>query len=172
MSFIIDIHSQKPYPANVLSNFYPTRFVMDVQEGQEGQEVSCMEAFLQSTKCPDVEYQKVIALMPAKQAKAVGAKYNWQQDGMLYWQGHQFSRYSIEYWRLLFRAYRKLCDDPIFASAVRSSGHAILLHSVGKWSMRKTCLTTWEFLILLYWCRAIIHRNDKRNTICSTNIHY
>lgn len=161
MQLFIDVHSKKPYPANALSNYFPHRFEMD------GLEITCMEAFLQSTKCPDIAFQKVICQkMTAKEAKAVGATYDWKSNGMLYWQGYQFSRYSMEYWRLLMRAYGKLCEVPAFQRAMSHSGHKILFHSVGRWSRKDTCLTTWEFLLLLYWCRIVIRKNKKENDKC------
>lgn len=154
-SLILDIHSTKDYPANVLSNFYPHRFTLD------GISIACMEGFLQSTKCPDPEYRKVICRMDARQAKDVGQTFHWQENGLLYWNGRSFSRYGPEYRKLLRRAYGALCDVPEFRQAILHTGSSLLGHSIGKWSRKETCLTTWEFLLLLYWCRTRLKRNFR-----------
>ena len=153
MRWIIDIHSRKPYPANVLSNFYPHHFRLD------GVEIHSMEGFLQSLKCcDDPQQQERICMLEGKEAKEAGSVYLWQQDGMLCWQGQTFSRYGQEYQTLLRRAYGQLCQVPDFACALRDSGCSMLWHAIGKWRRKDTCLTIWEFLSLLYWCRRCVRR--------------
>jgi hypothetical protein len=40
-----------------------------------------------------------------------------------------------------------------FAIALRDTGHCILWHSIGKLQKKQTCLTTFEFIRLLYRAR-------------------
>lgn len=153
MKMILDVHSKKPYPANVLSNFYPHHFCLD------GVEINSMEGFLQSLKCTDdPQAQRAICLMVGKEAKEAGSAFCWQADGMLCWQGQTFSRYGREYQALLRRAYGQLCEVPAFARALKCSGHRILWHSIGRWRRKDTCLTVWEFVGLLYWCRRRVRQ--------------
>ena len=153
MKAVIDVHSKNPYPANALSNFYPHHFFLD------GVEINSMEGFLQGLKCTDdSQYQQTICLMVGKEAKEAGSVFHWQENGMLCWQGQTFSRYGREYQALLRRAYGQLCSVPAFEDALKRSGRRILWHTIGKWRRKDTCLTVWEFVGLLYWCRRRVRK--------------
>lgn len=156
MGLLINIHSKGKYPANALSNFYPHAFRLD------GVPISCMEAFLQSLKFEDPYQQVAVCQMEAKEAKALGSQQHWQHDGMLYWQGVPFSRYKKGYRKLLERAYDALCKNPRFAEALRSTGCRPLLHTIGKWSRRSTCLTWWELCGLLGRKRRKLAKQARR----------
>lgn len=144
---IVDIHSKGKYPANALSNFAPHSFSLD------GVSIACMEAFLQSMKAPDTQEQARVCQMQAKDAKAYGDAHPWQSTGRLQWRGVSFSRYGREYQALLRRAYDAMLENEKFRQALIASGRRPLWHSIGKLWRRKTCLTTWELLRLLYRAR-------------------
>lgn len=139
MALFINIHSKGTYPANALSNFYPHSFRLD------GIPIVSMESFLQSLKFSDIEQQVEVCQMNARAAKELGSQQYWQEDGCLYWQGVRFSRYGKDYRGLLTRAYDALGRNPRFIKALQDSGHAILLHTIGKLSRHNTCLTVGEF---------------------------
>lgn len=148
----IDIHSKGAYPADALSNFAPHRFELD------GVQIACMEAFLQSLKAPTAGEQEAVCQMDAKAAKAYGETHPWQDTGVLQWRGRFFSRYGREYRTLLCRAYDALLENENFRQALRSSGHRPLKHSIGKLRRKDTCLTTLEFVGLLYRARRKVRR--------------
>jgi predicted NAD-dependent protein-ADP-ribosyltransferase YbiA (DUF1768 family) len=127
MLLFLDIHSKKPYPSCVLSNFAEHPFVLD------GVQVRCMEGLLQSLKVP-AEMQRDFCLLDARSAKELGSAYRWQENGAIFrWSGQHFSRFSKEYWNFLKRAYDAMVDqNSNFAAALLDSGHCILWHSIGK----------------------------------------
>lgn len=149
---VIDIYSKGAYPADALSNFAAHRFCLD------GVEISCMEAFLQSLKTADPAKQAAVCQMNAKEAKAFGEQHPWQDTGVLHWQGRPFSRYGGEYRKLLRRAYDAMLENDRFRQALLDSGHRLLSHSIGKLRKKDTCLTTFEFLGLLYRARRKARR--------------
>lgn len=148
MRLFVDVHSKKPYPSNALSNFAEHPFMLD------GIEIRCAEGLLQSLKVPP-SMQLEVCRMKARDAKSVGSLYDWRKNGAVFhWNGRYFSRYSREYYAFLKRAYDALVDQcEEYAQALRDSGHAVLWHSIGKLTRKNTCLTTIEFVTLLYRSR-------------------
>ena len=144
----LDVYSKKPYPSCALSNFAAHPFVLD------GVQVRSMESLLQSLKV-EPEKQREVCQLDAKAAKELGSTYNWQENGAVFhWNGSSFSRFSREYRKFLKRAYDAMVDgNKNFAIALRDTGHCILWHSTGKLSRKETCLTTFEFIRLLYRAR-------------------
>ena len=156
MKLYIDVHSKKPYPSCALSNFAEHPFRLD------GIDIRCMEGLLQSLKAPQ-ERQQEFCQMDARTAKEAGSCMNWQSNGAVFhWSGHCFSRYSREYRSFLNRAYDAMVDqNPAYARALQDTGHALLWHSIGKLSKRNTCLTTFEFVSLLYRTRRRARSADR-----------
>lgn len=156
LRIFIDIHSKSPYPSGSLSNFAEHPYCLD------GIPIKCQEGLLQSLKVPP-ELQRTICTADARAAKEIGSTYNWQERGAIFhWNGRCFSRYSKEYQDFLKRSYDALVDqNDDFAKALLDSGHAILWHSIGKLSKKQTCLTTFEFIALLYRARRTARRLYK-----------
>ena len=150
MKWIIDIHSKKPYPSDALSNFAPHSFTLD------GVPIASMEGFLQALKEPDPQQQREICLLSGPDAKKRGGELDWKQKGLLYWQGTVVDRFSPAYGALLTRAYDQLGQVPAFREALRATGRAILLHSIGRVLRKDTCLTRREFLRQLYRLRKTL----------------
>ena len=156
MTLFLNIHSKGPYPSWSLSNFAEHPYVLD------GIPIRCQEGLLQSLKAPP-ERQLEFCQADARTAKALGSAIRWQENGgIFHWNGRHFSRYSREYWDFLKRSYDALTDqNEEFAKALLDSGCAILWHSIGKLSRRQTCLTTFEFVALLYRARRRARRRSR-----------
>lgn len=137
----IDIYSKGEYPANVLSNFYPNKFVFD------GVECSSMEGFLQSLKYRNFEKQKQICGLVGKDAKAAGnKKIIWKLTGNLYWKGQRYKRNSQEFDLLRLSAYEALLSNEKFLTALQCAKGKVIIHSMGKTKKRQTILTEEEFV--------------------------
>ena len=148
MRLLIDVHSKKAYPSGSLSNFAEHPYCLD------GIPIKCQEGLLQSLKAPR-DCQRTICMMDARMAKEVGSSFDWQEGvAVFHWNGKYFSRYGKEYQDFLKRSYDALVDqNDDFSRALVDSGHALLWHSIGKLSKKQTCLTTFEFILLLYRAR-------------------
>lgn len=158
MKVILDIHSKKPYPASKLSNFAHSPFSIG------GLEFHCMEGFLQSLKESNPDRQAEYQWLSAREAKVRGSQIHWQNDGMLFWRGVPFSRYDWGTYRtLLIHAYDALAEaNPDFQDALLITGRCLLWHSIGKFRRKDTCLTTFEFLYLLYRKRKLLRKARDR----------
>lgn len=143
----MDIGSGKGYPSSSLSNFAPHPFVID------GVQCASMEGFLQSLKFESVEMQEHVCTLVGKAAKFKGKKKKWWQKQELYWRGKVYKRDSLEYQRLLNRAYNSLYENRSFRTALESTGKAILEHSIGKNKIQETVLTRSEFCSRLMYLR-------------------
>lgn len=150
MKWITNIYSKGTYPADRLSNFCPHPFMFD------GVPVTSMEALLQSFKFPDPEQQRQICQLPSREAKEMGSAQNWK--GYLYWMSRAYPRKSVQYRRLIARAYREMAaQNPDFCQALADSS-PILVHTIGRSRRSKTCLTRWEFCLLLTRLRKHLRR--------------
>ena len=156
MKLIFDIHSKKPWPSGQLSNFASAPFTLD------GLDFQCMESFLQCLKDP--VGQEDHQFLTAREAKERGSKIQWQRSGYLYWRGQAFRRTDWPTYRaLLIRAYDAMFEaNPRSVEALLETGHRVLWHSVGKWSRHRTCLTTYEFLSMLYRARRIYRKKKAQ----------
>ena len=143
----MDIGSGKGYPSSSLSNFAPHPFIMD------GVQCASMEGFLQSLKFESIEMQEYVCTLVGKAAKFKGKKKKWWQKQELYWRGKVYKRDSLEYQRLLNRAYNSLYENRSFRTALESTGKAILEHSIGKNKIQETVLTRSEFCSRLMYLR-------------------
>lgn len=155
MRLYLDIHSKSPYPSGSLSNFAEHPFVLDQIP------IRSMEGLLQSLKAPPAE-QNEICQLTGREAKEYGSAIRWQNNGGIFrWNGTYFSRYSKEYWTFLTRAYDALTDQNTdYAQALLDTGHCFLWHSIGRFGKKHTCLTTVEFIRLLYRERRRARKNE------------
>lgn len=136
----MNIGSKNGYPASALSNFSPHPFVLD------GVEIASMEGFLQSLKFKNPEMQKYVCTLVGKMAKAKGREKNWWRDGYLYWKGCPIDRFGEVYQHLLDIAYEAMFkQSESFRNALRASGSATLVHTIGKTNTKETILTQSEF---------------------------
>ena len=154
----IDIISKGEYPSGVLSNFHPREFFVD------GVKCASMEGFLQSLKTKNVSDQEKICALTGKEAKNYfHRKWNnlrWRLTGNLYWRGKIIKRKGEEYQALLLRAYDEMAKDEEFRLALKATENAVLIHSIGKQSERKTVLTESEFIFQLVRIREKLERSE------------
>lgn len=137
----LDIKWKNPYPANVLSNFYPNAFVFD------GVQCASMEGFLQALKFRDPAEQIKVCALTDVSAKDAGAKKRaWKLTGNLYWQGKRYKRASKKFYELRLKAYLALAENAEFLKALERAKGKELTHSIGKRGKRRTILTEKEFL--------------------------
>ncbi|MFA5854182.1 MAG: hypothetical protein WC866_03780 [Patescibacteria group bacterium] len=136
----IDIHSKGEYPSSALSNFGAHAFSLD------GIECASMEGFLQALKERDQDVQPGICALTGGAAKRRGEELSQARgpSDPLYWQGQPINRLSATYQELLDRAYAELARNSNFQAALRATGDALLVHSIGKKTPETTILTELE----------------------------
>ena len=136
----MDIRSNGNYPSNILSNFAPHSFVID------GVECNSLEGWLQSLKFKSIEMQIDVCKLVGLDAKTRGSHKKWYTKQVLYWQGEEINRDSIEYQKLLDRAYTACYKhSKSFRKALAASIGATLTHSIGNDKKNETILTIYEF---------------------------
>ncbi len=137
----VNINSKSEFPINILSNFSNNSFILD------GVNIKCMESFLQSLKFKNIDKQKKICSLTAKEAEKAGKYHNlWKLSKMLYWNGKRINRYSKKYTELITRAYDAMAEsNPEFVKILLSTEYKILADSELEDSKRKTLLTENEF---------------------------
>lgn len=137
---IIEMAASGVWPACVLSNFAPNRFVLD------GVEIASMEGFLQSLKFYDFKTQVDVCRLVGRSAKVRGRHKKWWKWQRLYWQGVKYDRRSPEYQALLDYAYAHLfVQNEGFREALLATKGCTLTHPIGKTDPRITVLTVDEF---------------------------
>ena len=135
----IDVHSQKAYPRNVLSNLYNNQFSID------GIECQSMEGFLQSLKFSDPLKQREICAMKGVKAKKAGNN-DWKVDQQVYWNGKIINRGGEEFQQLISRAYKAMFEhSETFRKALADTKGKRLYHTIGIDNLCDTILTTSEF---------------------------
>jgi predicted NAD-dependent protein-ADP-ribosyltransferase YbiA (DUF1768 family) len=146
----VDIHSGREFPANVLSNLYPSAFTFD------GVRLSSMEGFLQSLKTANRKRQQKIHALSGIEAKNAGVSLKRRFDGRrLHWKEQTIDRFSPEYQQLLKQAYQaKFEQDALFRWALAATEGKTLTHSIGKSAPQDTILTENEFISLLNGLRT------------------
>lgn len=140
----------KTFPGGNLSNFSPHVFMID--------RVLCasMEGFLQSLKFEDVVDQLEACELVGGKAKRFGTTRNeaWKSAQSLWWRGDRFDRHGSTYQELLDRAFDALATNVNFLTALRATGDATLVHSIGCPDPTLTILTEREFCDRLMKLRA------------------
>lgn len=134
-----DISSKNEYPSSALSNFATYNFTLD------GIFCNSMESFLQSLKFEKIDIQHSICGMGSYDAWKLGRNNKWFRDGILYWNGTDIVRTSLDYQYLLDRAYDEVFKHEGFKKALGLTGDYVLTHKMGKTSPRITVLTRDEF---------------------------
>lgn len=136
----MDIKSGCGWPAAQLSNFAGNRFTLD------GVQCNSMEGFLQSLKFKNPEMQIHVCALVGKSAKFKGKNKNWWRDQKLWWKGTEIDRHSVEYQKLLDRAFEAMFNQSeSFRKALIATQQATITHSIGKNDPSRTVLTQSEF---------------------------
>jgi hypothetical protein len=138
---ILDISSNKPYPANVLSNLAPNAFIF------EGYECASMEGLLQSFKFHNFDTAQKIMKLHGLDAKYAGrAGDGWKANGTLYWKGNPIDRHGKGYQDLLDDAYDALATNTKFKLALIDARRRAISHRMGHDDPHYTILTEQEFV--------------------------
>lgn len=151
---VIDIKFKNPYPANVLSNYYPNAFEID------GVKCAGMEGFLQGLKYKNPVKQIEVCALCGQEAKDAGKKKRlWKLTGNVYWQGKKIRRNSSVFNALIMRAYALMAQNADFTEAVKATDGKAVTHSVGRNGKRRTILTAAEFIYNIEILRKEILRH-------------
>lgn len=151
----INIGSNGKWPANVLSNFAATPFVID--------EVSCAsaEGFIQALKFPTIEMQAHVCSLVGRAAKFAGKKAakRIQRQQKVWWQGQEFPFRSKEHFALIERALRaKFTQSERAKRALLATRRATLAHDLGHPESPLTSLPAREFVRMLVKIRAELEK--------------
>jgi len=156
----LDIGSKANYPAGELSNFTAHEFELD------GVKCSSIESFLQALKFDKAYVQVEICKLNGIKAKQRGNERNnqWKLKQGLWWQGEIYLRKSIEYQRLLDRAFFELVKaNEKYRQALLDTGDLILTHNIGKNNESETVLTQVELCSRLMKLRKLLRNNVDLN---------
>jgi hypothetical protein len=140
-TLILDISSNKPYPANVLSNLAPNAFIF------EGYECASMEGLLQGVKFRDPAKQQEIMKLTGLDAKYAGrAGDGWKANQTLYWKGIPMDRHGRGYQAFLDDGYAALATNTEFKRALIDARRRTISHRMGHDDPHYTILTKDEFV--------------------------
>lgn len=163
----VDIWSKADYPANVLSNLYDNRFMID------GVKCASMEAFLQSLKLSDRSAQLKACELTGKEAKRSSTS-EWKQTQTVFWDNVEIKRESHEFTVLIKRAYLNLySQNKELRMALDSTKGKALYHTGGNTDPKDTILTEREFCDVLTFVRdrageeLFIPREERRSNVVS-----
>ena len=159
---MLDIGSKSSYPAGYLSNFSSFKFELD------GVECASMEGFLQALKFDKPHIQAEVCKLTGIKAKHRGKERNnnWKMKMGLWWQGEFYPRKSLEYQRLLNRAYLALANaSEKWKQALLDTGDLILTHHIGRNNEMETVLTQNEFCSKLMKIRKLMRNNVDLNGV-------
>ena len=148
----MDIGSKAKWPANKLSNFALSLFVID------GVHCASMEGFIQALKFKNVDMQREVCKLVGKAAKFKGKKKKWwnrPEHQQMFWLGKGMKAHGKEHLGLVMRALRAKftqCDSA--RRALLATRDARLTHSIGK--NDKTALKKNDFCRMLMEIREEI----------------
>lgn len=153
----INISSRGGWPANVLSNFAATPFVLD------GVPCASAEGFIQALKFPNPAMQRHICALVGMAAKSRGSKATRRivREQSVWWLGQRYVFRSTEHYALVRRALRAKytqCDRA--RRALLATYKATLTHNVGKESPH-TSLPAREFIRMLNSIRAELNATTR-----------
>lgn len=124
----------------LLSNLYPYEFMF------KGKEVKSIEGVLQGIKFKGIKEQNLVLTYSGTDAKNIkfAVKENWQDEGIVYWQGKPFKRDSVEFDNFIDELYISAIQNPLYRNVIKKTNKYVL-HSIGGEDKTKTILTRFEF---------------------------
>ncbi len=140
------------YP-KLLSNLFPYEFVF------RGHKLNSIESFFQGIKFPDKNIQNQVFKYSGKPAVIIKetSDYNWQETGIIYWQGNPIKRDSKEYDNLVTELYISAIQNPFYRNALKNCPKPII-HVIGQEDKEKTVLTRYEFEFMLNCLHDFLNR--------------
>ena len=138
---VLDI-SYRDNESAPLSNLFAHKFQID------GINCISMESFIQSLRVSDEIVQKKICeeYTGYTAYKMRLSLPDWRKEGYVYWRGKKILRESLEYHRLLTKAYDKLFENEVFRYCLNMHKDDILIHSIGCKDVKETLLTPDEYI--------------------------
>jgi hypothetical protein len=117
-----------------------------------------MEGLLQSLKFQDQSKQLEICLLSGHTARKKGSGINWQESGLLWWQGQPIERLDENvYQPFLDEVYRSLfLKNQEAGQDLLATGECVLTHKTGHSNPKETILTEREFIVRLTEIRSIL----------------
>lgn len=144
-----------PY-AKVLSNLFPYEFEF------RGKKLQSIEAFFQGIKFKDIEMQNLIFNYSGLTSNYVKicSDQDWKENGILYWQGEGFDRYSQEYEDLVDELYISAIQNPLYRNALKKC-NKLIIHTMGAKEKSETVFTRYEFEKQLNCLKEFIKKEEK-----------
>ena len=126
--------------SKVLSNLFPYTF--NFREIK----LHSIESFFQGIKMKDIHLQNELFHYSGIESNVlkVASDYNWQEEGIIYWQGTPIKRDSKEYEELVEELYISAIQNPLYRSILKKVNKPII-HSIGKENKNETVFTRYEF---------------------------
>jgi len=147
----MNISSKGDWPANVISNFAATPFVLDGVACNSG------EGFIQALKFPNPEMQKHICSLVGLGAKKAGRKAasRIRIQRKVWWQGAEYEFRTDDHFALIERGLRaKFTQSDRARRALLATRDATLTHETGHSDDGWTSLPAPVFIRILYKIRA------------------
>lgn len=154
----INIASGGHWPANVLSNFAATPFIID------GVECASAEGFIQALKFPSLEMQIHVCSLVGRAAKFKGKKAGRRikRQRKVWWQGREFEFRSMEHFEIIEQALRaKFTQSDRARRALLATWGATLTHTLGHPESAFTSLPAREFIRMLKKIRSELKEAQK-----------
>ena len=126
--------------AKVLSNLFPYKFEF------RGKQLASIESFFQGIKFKSVEMQDYVleySRLDSNNIK-VASDYNWQEEGILYWQGKPIKRDRQEYDYIIDELYISAIQNPLYRNVLKKCNKTII-HVMGETEKSQTVFTRYEF---------------------------
>lgn len=130
--------------SKVLSNLFPYEFEF------RGKKLKSIESFFQGIKMKDIELQDLVFNYSGIEANVIkmASDYDWQKEGIVYWQGEPINRDSKEYNELVEELYISAIQNPLYRNILKKVNKPII-HSIGKEGKAETVFTRYEFESML-----------------------
>lgn len=126
--------------SKVLSNLFPYDFEF------RGKKLRSIESFFQGIKFKSVELQNLVFDYSGIESNVIkiASDYNWQEDGIVYFEGVPIKRDSEEYDRLIEELYISAIQNPLYRNILKKIDKPII-HSIGRECKEETVFTRFEF---------------------------
>ena len=140
------------YP-KLLSNLFPYQFKF------KGYKLNSIECFFQGIKFPNKRIQRKIFKYSGKEALVLqmASDYNWEDGGIVYWQGKAIDRNSSEYEDLVTELYISAVQNVFYRNAIKNCNLPII-HAIGEEDKNKTVFTRYEFEFMLNCLHDFLNR--------------
>ena len=130
--------------SKVLSNLFHYDFVF------RGKNLRSIEGFFQGIKFKDIEMQNMVLEYSGIESNCikVAAERDWKETGIIYWQGKEIKRDSLEYDEMVDELYISAIQNPLYRSILKKIDK-LIIHSIGEENKENTVFTRYEFEYML-----------------------